>query len=144
MNANDNDSLVADVDGLIVAAVAKLPGVAPRLCRLLRVEPSVVAEVAPWLAEQLAFSGVTAARDRWFVTDASLLPFYAQDCAGSAPRLMYVDARPEEISGWRVSCVTETIAGRTPASFSRDPENEFFVPRAIADQRIMGCMLEGL
>jgi hypothetical protein len=111
---------------------------------LFRVEPSIEVPPAPWLLECLVKSGVIAARDRWFVAEASLLPFYAEDAGDGAPRLVYVDARPEDIESWRVSSVTETIAGRTPASFSLDPESEFFVPRVVADHRVFGCTLQGL
>ena len=132
------------VEASVIAAVGNLPPLAPGLCRLLRVEPSLVVEPPAWMQEGLISQGVIAARDRWFVADATLLPFYAEDAAQAAPRLVYVDARPEDIEAWRVSNVSEIIAGRTPASFSLDPENEFFVPRAVAGQRVFGGMLQGL
>jgi len=144
MDLNDKQRPAAHVEASVFAAIENLPAVPPGLCRLLRVEPSIEVPPAAWLLERLVSSGAIAARDRWFVAEASLLPFYAEDAADGAPRLVYVDARAEDIESWRVSRVTETIAGRTPASFSLDPEREFFVPRVVADHRVFGCTLQGL
>lgn len=122
-------------------ALCGLARLAPGRCRLRRVEASRRAPVADWLRAQFEEGGALAAAGRWFVLDADLLPFYAADAAGAAPQLRYVDVEREALENWRVARVRETIAGRTPASFSRDPENDFFVPRAVAERSVRGPML---
>ena len=126
----------------VQAAVASLPPVLPGLRRLLRIEASIEAPVSEWLAQLLEQSGAREAAGRWFVLDAELLAFYAEDSAPGAPRLSFVDVPASVLEGWRVSRVCEAIAGRVPASFSKDPENEFFVPLDVARARRAGPLLD--
>ena len=132
---------LAALDEAINVALDALPRVADGFHRLLRIEPSVRASCPEWLKYELVRTGTMAAQDRWFVTDAALLSFYALDAAAGEPRLVYVDATPADVEAWRVSHITDTIAGRTPASFSRDPDNEYFLPREVADTRMVGPLI---
>ena len=106
----------------------------PGMTRLYREEPIRVAPVADWIADGLRATGALDARDRWFVQDRTMLDWYREDAAGPT-RTVFVDIPTADLEAYRVCNVTETIAGRAPASFSKDPANEFFVPRAVADTR---------
>jgi len=85
-------------------------------------------EPESWVWQGLAASGGWDAMGRWFVSDVSILPWYARD-AGSF-RIVSIEVDPDEAEEWRVSRNPE--AGR----FSRDEENEFFVPRAVAEAAV--------
>ena len=65
---------------------------------------------------------------RWFVSDVSILSWYARD-AGSF-RIVSIDVDPADAEKWRVS--------RNPQAqrFSRDEENEFFLPRDVAEAAV--------
>lgn len=125
----------------VKSAVATLPPVPSGLRRLLRVEASFKAPLSDWLAQALDESGASEAMGRWFVLDPGLLAFYAEDAGLGAPRISYLDVCLAEMEGWRVSRVKERLAGRLPASFSKDPENEYFVPQDLARSRVAGPLL---
>jgi hypothetical protein len=103
---------------------------------LWRVEPDVgrpgerpPPERADWLHEALVASGAWDAMGRWFAADPSLLDWYAREHEVDPPvawRVVRIDVDAASLEAWRVSAQAE--AGR----FSRDPANEFFVPRGVA------------
>jgi len=80
------------------------------------------------------FSGHTEAEGRWFVADPSMLDWYREDAAGPT-RTVYVDVPTVDLDQYRVSNSQERIGRRSVASYSKDPENEFFLPREIAATR---------
>jgi len=82
-------------------------------------------EPGSWIWQGAVESGLWDAMGRWFVEDAAILPWYARDAG--AFRIVSIDVDPDEAELWRVS--RNPSAGR----FSRDPDNEFFVPRAVAE-----------
>ena len=55
-------------------------------------------------------------------------------CAGPATQTLFVDVPTAELEEYRVSNSAEQIGHRPVKSYSRDPENEFFLPRELADQ----------
>ncbi|WP_020474192.1 MobF family relaxase [Zavarzinella formosa] len=102
--------------------------------RLFRVEPAQRAVHADWIQAAQAERGHTEAQDRWFVQDPAMLEWYRQDAKGPTITT-YVDVPTADLERYRVRNVTEQISGRTPVSFSKDPDNEFFLPRPLADSR---------
>jgi hypothetical protein len=62
------------------------------------------------------------------------LTWYLRD-AGPRARVFTVDVPTSELDALRVSNTKEVIAGRSVASFSRDPANEYFLPRALVTLR---------
>lgn len=81
-----------------------------------------------WVWQGLVASGGWDAMGRWFVSDVSILSWYARD-AGSF-RIVSIDVDPADAEKWRVS--------RNPQAqrFSRDEENEFFLPRDVAEAAV--------
>lgn len=106
------------------------------MVRLYRVEPSKGSgrDIPDWLRQGLQAHGVDQAAGRWFATDPALLDWYERDTGPNA-QLHYLDVPGGQADRFRVSNISDTIAGRTPQSFSRDPENEFFLPRDMADEK---------
>lgn len=90
--------------------------------------------VSDWIEQGARERGITEARGRWFTADRDALDWYVKD-VGPGARIFAVDISHQDIERYRVSNSAEIIAGRSIKSFSRDPENEFFLPRDIAGQR---------
>ena len=112
-----------------------LPPVREGYVRLYRAEYAGPRRNIPdWITQGQDASGHTEAAGRWFVEDRSMLDFYLNDI-GEHGAVFYVDVPEEVAARSRVSSTSETVMGRTPASFSKDPENEFFLPREFADVR---------
>jgi hypothetical protein len=105
------------------------------MTRLYRAEapPSSSKPIAR-IKEARNASGHTEAKKRWFTLDPEALKWYQQD-AGPGARTFYVDIPTDHLEKYRVSNSTELIAGRRVSSFSRDPANEFFLPRNLASSR---------
>lgn len=105
------------------------------LVRLYRIEPRHKSDLPDWIVRGLAESGHSEAEGRWFVRDPEMLDWYREDIAGEA-RVVFVDVPPEDAEKYRVSNIQETIGLRPVKSFSKDPENEYFLPRAVAELKI--------
>jgi hypothetical protein len=59
-------------------------------------------------------------------------------CLADAPsptRTVFVDVPTGDLEKYRVANVAEAIGRRPVRSYSRDPENEFFLPRQLAESR---------
>jgi hypothetical protein len=107
----------------------------PGFVRLFRAETRYPGKgMQAWLVEGLRETGSLAAQGRWFAADPTLLGFYIDDC-GPDFRVCFLDVPIERIDDFRVSRIDERIAGRLPREFSKDPENEFFVPTEIAARK---------
>jgi len=83
-------------------------------------------DLSDWRHQAIAADGVYDAMGRWFTDRPELLAFYAADCPGGF-RVVRVEVDAAESEAWRVS------GQPAAARFSRDAENEFFVPRAVAE-----------
>jgi hypothetical protein len=104
----------------------------PGFTRLYRVEPDGPEVGRPdWVRQAQAESGHLEAEGRWFVADPVLLDWYREDAAGPT-RTVFVDVPTADMERYRVANSEERIGLRPVRSFSRDPENEFFLPRALA------------
>jgi hypothetical protein len=110
-----------------VTLLSTLPPVPPGATRLYRAEPRNEVVLPEWIRQAKEADGSLAAQGRWFVADPSMLDFYVADQGGTDnSRLRYVDIPTEELDAHRVANNPKA------ASFSRDPENEFFVPPEMA------------
>ena len=102
---------------------------------LYRAEAAATGRRPPeWIKEAQDRSGHTEASGRWFTSQQDALVWYLRD-AGPRARVFTVEVPSSELDACRVSNSMEVIAGRSVASFSRDPANEFFLPRALATLR---------
>lgn len=116
-------------------AHAQEPALAEGMTRLYRAEGAPSQDIADWLRQGMIDSGQTEAAGRWFIQDKSLLEFYRDD-SGPDARLFYVDVPAADLEQYRVTNNTDRFGtGRPVASYSKDPENEFFLPRTLADQK---------
>ena len=101
---------------------------------LYRVESaSSEGSMSDWIKQGQDASGHTEAKGRWFVSDPSMLDWYREDIGPNAVTV-YVNVPAADLEKYRVSNCTEQFGHRTVMSFSRDPENEFFLPRGLASQ----------
>jgi len=82
-----------------------------------------------WIWQGMVACGAWDAVGRWFVADPSMLVWYARE-TGDSFRIVSVEVPAELAEEWRVS--------RNPSAmrFSRDVENEFFLPRDIAESAV--------
>jgi hypothetical protein len=69
-----------------------------------------------------------------FTSQQDALVWYLRD-AGPRVRVFTVDVPTSELDALRVSNTKEVIAGRSVTSFSRDPANEYFLPRTLVTLR---------
>lgn len=90
---------------------------------------------ACWAHQGLLASGAWDAMGRWFTDRRELLAWYAAD-VGPRFRVVAVSVDPRDAERWRVS--SQEVARR----FSKDPENEFFLPREVADLALRDGALE--
>lgn len=106
--------------------------------RLYRIEPRQPQPVADWLREALVAEGAWAAQGRWFTQDPQALAFYAADQAHVESALRWIDVPTEQAQAWCVSRMERSSDGLSPQRFSRDPENEFFLPseEALTAERV--------
>lgn len=110
----------------------------PGFTRLYRADAKPGGNKAPdWAIEGKRESGQAEAEGRWFTQDKDALDWYRRD-AGDGSLTHYVDVPTADLDKFRVSNNTERFGtGRPVKSYSRDPENEFFLPRATADSKKM-------
>lgn len=99
--------------------------------RLYRVEvaPENRVAVPEWIQQAQRANGHAEAMDRWFTADPGTLDWYRADIGGPS-RTTYIDVNKALAEQYRVSNQPDV------RRFSRDPENEFFVPRKLADRRV--------
>lgn len=114
------------------------PTTKPGHTRLYRVEvdPKHRKPVSDWIKDGQRNSGHTAAEGRWFVADTKMLDFYINDTGADRARIVAIDVPTADLEKFRVSKTEETVAGRSPKSFSKDPENEFFLPSDVSSRAI--------
>jgi len=96
--------------------------------RLYRAQVKAKKDLPEWLQQGLEQSGVKDAMGRWFVKDRSMLDWYVKDQAPSGSDIVWVDVPNSELDDYRV------VNNPEAAKFSRDPENEFFLPARLAKQ----------
>lgn len=107
-----------------------VPGAASK--RLWRVEADAGEgrrppfDPADWRHQGLLASGAWDALGRWFTERPEILAWYAAD-VGPRFRVVSVALPPAEAERWRVSRLPRARA------FSKDPLNEFFLPRDAAE-----------
>jgi len=111
------------------------PPIPPDHTRLYRAEPLEAADanrVPQWIKESPAYKSMLEASGRWFSADAENLNWYIDHLKhnGIRPKVTFVDVPNAEVESHRVSNM-----GRDVQQYSRRPEEEFFLPRALADQR---------
>jgi hypothetical protein len=87
----------------------------------------------PWNMQALASSSAGKAQGRWFLLadDVERLDWYIKD-AGEGAKIQYVSVPKKDLEKYRVANISKTEDDLDPRSFSREPENEFFLPRDIA------------
>ena len=121
-----------------LAALQAIPAAEGHL-RLYRIEPFQPVPVADWLREALQAEGGWAAQGRWFTQDPQALAFYAADQSHVTSVLRWIDAPMAQADVWRVSHMECSCDGLSPQRFSRDPENEFFLPseKALTANRVV-------
>lgn len=86
-----------------------------------------------WIRESQIATGHAGAEGRWFVADSTMLDWYRED-AGGPTRTLFVDVPTAHLETYRVSNCTEQIGHRPVKTYSRDPKNEFFLPRELAEK----------
>jgi hypothetical protein len=112
--------------------VAEARGPAPGMVRLYRAEPAETQVPPEWVKQAQDASGHTEAAGRWFTDKLQFIEDFYKADAGKSARVVYVDVPAAEAEKYRVSKTTELVKGKSPREFSRDPENEFFIPRELA------------
>jgi hypothetical protein len=102
--------------------------------RLWRTEPDIgepgrrlPLDPDDWKSRLLTESGAYDARGRWFTRDVQSLAWYARDVGDGLFRVVAVDVEEEDAARWLVACQPDA------ARFSRDPHNEHFLPRSVAE-----------
>ena len=105
----------------------KMPDVPAGHVRMFRGEATTVAALPEWIEQGLAASGAKDAQGRWFTPSMAIAMWYVRD-AGATGALRYVDV-PRAV--YQASRVTDNAEAK---QFSRDPENENFLPREYADK----------
>lgn len=96
----------------------------------LRRAEGVPRELPPWVEQGLKESGAKEAQGRWFTDKQELLDWYNKDVGpGAVTKSLKISAK--EAEQYRVSNLPE---GHPARRFSRDAENEFFIPRELAER----------
>ena len=98
--------------------------------RLYRGESTQKAKLPDWVEQSPARQGAADAEGRWWTDKEDIAKWYADEAAPNG-RVTTLDIGPVEAEGFRVT--NNPDAKR----FSRDPENEFFLPRKVI-QRVRG------
>ena len=110
------------------APLAVGPGQATRL---YRAEGKVQGDVPGWVKEQLAGTSQEAASGRWFTQDPKIAQEYLNNYMDPEKgHITSVDVPNDQLEQHRVSNQPDEVK-----RFSRDPENEFFLPKELAEQR---------
>lgn len=98
---------------------------------LQRAEAAPTGKKLPdWIERGREETGAKAAQGRWFATKKELIDWYAKE-AGPGALTKGVKLSAKEAEKYRVSNLPPDDPARR---FSRDPDNEFFIPREIADR----------
>lgn len=106
------------------------PPAAPETVRLYRLEPTGPDVRPDWIKQEQAASGHAGAEGRWFVQDPKMLDWYRQDAGDAPTRIVSIDVPRSQLEQYRVANADKGVQ-----RYSRDPQNEFFVPRELADRR---------
>ncbi len=117
----------------IVNTLATEDAPAKGMTRLYRAESKTKKNPPEWVAHEQKQSGHSDAEGRWYVKDKSLLDFYVKDIGPSA-KIKHIDVPTSEVNKYLVSRSTERLGDRSVKSFSRDPNNEFFLPKDLASK----------
>src|SRR5688572_18109527 len=99
---------------------------------LYRAEPvAPQADSRPeWIMIEQMENGHLAAEGRWFAQNLAQVAWYVNDIGGmDKARIATVDIPSTDLERYRV--INQPEARR----FSKDPENEFFIPAELAQQR---------
>jgi hypothetical protein len=136
----------AELQQAVDSMIACIPSPPDGCVRLWRIEGSLPGAPRPgWMAFAMASMGILEARGRWFTDRADFLGWYASDQWPGQPQLACVTVPEHQAETWRVGRSKEVIHGKTPQMFSADPDNEFFLPRAVADRRqVVGLVADAL
>jgi hypothetical protein len=120
---------VPDWSARIAVTLSLLPPLLAGQARLYRIQTERPVALKPWVAHLQGEAGALAAAGRWFTTDPEALAFYANDL--DHPVLVTLDVPAPAVTAYRVAAQPWTLDdGSRPRAFSRDPENECFVPAA--------------
>lgn len=109
------------------------------MTRLYRVEPLHPGNednLAPWLRESDEFKKIREVTGRWFAADRENVNWYIEHSRkdGIEHQVTYVDLPRNDAERYRVSNLADP-EGDEARSYSRRPEEEFFLPREMADRR---------
>lgn len=91
--------------------------------RIYRAEPTTTAEKPSWLRQAETDAGLDKVRGRWFTRREEHLGWYEKDANGPTRRI-YVDATKQELEPFRAANQPRDVS-----RYSRDVENEYFIPR---------------
>ena len=89
---------------------------------------------ADWDLDAQRKNGHLEAEGRWYTASKEACLWYAAE-AGAKLRIVCIDIPADTAGQYRVDRVADSIAGMKPATFSNDPETEFFLPRDICSNR---------
>lgn len=106
----------------------------PATTTLYRAEGKPRTDVPDWVKQGQTDSGHADAAGRWFTNDPAALEWYKKD-AGPDHIVHSIEVPTADLEKYRVANSGELIAGKPVKSFSREPENEFFLPKELASQR---------
>lgn len=118
---------------ILDAQLAKLPPVPAGHTRLFRIQSAQPIAPPAWIAHLQAQDGTQAAAGRWFTADPAALAFYAQEL--DAPVLHTLEVPIAEAEACKINALPHLLSENCrPRVFSRDMEQEHFVPRNWLNQ----------
>lgn len=104
--------------------------------RLYRAEPtdSTPGKVSDWVKDSPEYKATLDSTGRWFASDSENLQWYHEHLKnnGIPSKTTYVDVSPSTAEQYRVSNLPKDDPAR---GFSRRAEEEFFLPRDLAEGR---------
>lgn len=86
--------------------------------------------IPEWIKQGMKDNGAADAQGRWFTDKQELLDWYKRD-AGPNHVIKSVNVPNDDLEKFRVSNLPKDHPAR---KYSADPENEFFIPRGLADK----------
>jgi hypothetical protein len=112
-------------------ALDNLPPVAEGMSRLFRGEnPGFMKKAHPsWMQGHEDFDKATEAFGRWFTHDPAIANWYVKD-AGKTGMMSYLDLPADKAKQFHLSNMPKEVR-----NWSTDPDNEFFLPKELAEQR---------
>ena len=131
-------------------AVTTEPPAVPAMTRLYRGEFELstergTANVPDWLAEDVRYKNMVDANGRWFADTKEGAEWYIKEKFHGGV-ITYVDIPTAQLEQFRVSNMAEKPGGKdaldNPRAFSARPNEEFYVPRSVADARKLLPQLE--